>query len=336
MWERRFQIFIKYRIHILNLLTLVLAAELLLVFKPVRAFASPRCDGVFSRSASTSKERPVYAVHVTRQFPLDGVLRMAGEPHGLVRPTIHFALEHMVYPHPWGNWESMPIAIIVPVKRLQKQLVNVNADDTFIVGDLQLPPGSVVLVREDVAVPLNFKVPVLRFSVTSPIRTAVESFLGVKTQEFKGTSEFWKSLGLEKYQIREELHSQTPFAILEEVLLDRMGPFLEKRSQDIFLSGEVEGLAQAQKALREIDGIVGALKLSGVARKSWSEKRQLAQEYIHLLEAENKLFIEHHKTLRPLIQIYGSELLRLSAQPAELWRFIQLHLNEWPLERSFR
>lgn len=103
------------------------------------------------------------AIHLTNHFPNEG--KMIAGAYGLIedtakeeppsfRPTLHFSLgspvqsvskEGTIY-----SWGSKKYAIILPLRQLfeSNQLININCDDTFILGDFVLPKGSYVLVPE--------------------------------------------------------------------------------------------------------------------------------------------------------------------------------------------
>jgi hypothetical protein len=100
-------------------------------------------------------ETKLYAVHATRFFPEDGVMKAGasnarlgtvGDEPAAFRPTLHFSLGEMVRGHRDGSWEDAPYAVVTPLKTLKPQLVNVNPYDTFILGDFSLPPESIVVM----------------------------------------------------------------------------------------------------------------------------------------------------------------------------------------------
>lgn len=86
------------------------------------------------------------AVHVTDTFPEGGTIRtrFSYDPE-ILRDTIHFSLNHPVEGHMYGSWDDRKYAILVPLERLRGRLQNFNPVDTFILGDLDLPEGSVVM-----------------------------------------------------------------------------------------------------------------------------------------------------------------------------------------------
>lgn len=90
----------------------------------------------------------VMGVHVTEALPLGGVLKAAYNRGMSMRPTVHFALGEMVISHGSGSWENKPFAVLTPFGHLEPQLLNVFHQDTFIMGDLKLKKGSILIVPE--------------------------------------------------------------------------------------------------------------------------------------------------------------------------------------------
>ncbi len=101
-------------------------------------------------------ESKVFAVHATSILPESGTLKAGvhnisasdkweGDEPPSFRPTIHFALGELVQKHSW-SWEEHLYAVVSPLKNLESQLVNVFPHDTFVLGDLQLKEGMILLV----------------------------------------------------------------------------------------------------------------------------------------------------------------------------------------------
>lgn len=86
-------------------------------------------------------------VHMTDYLPLDGVIRTSTTTESRATPlsTLHFALGEMVVSHDMGNWEAKKYAVLVPFKNLEPQLMTVLHQDTFILGDLKLQPGAILI-----------------------------------------------------------------------------------------------------------------------------------------------------------------------------------------------
>lgn len=92
------------------------------------------------------------AVHLTKYFPEGGRIKTLNTnfPEDTLRNTIHFSLNHPVGNAGfYGNWDGTRYAVIVPLDSLCKepenQLWNFNVVDTYFVGDVTLPEGSMIV-----------------------------------------------------------------------------------------------------------------------------------------------------------------------------------------------
>lgn len=315
--------------HILVLLISIILAS--------TSFATSNLNCLY-KYTNTAFELPLktlYAVHVTRKIPQDGVLRMSRQ-NAIGRLTQHFSLGQMVTPHYWGNWEDMPMAILAPASSLKNQLVNINMEDTFIVGDFKIPRNSIFIAREDISIPENFPIPTVRFSKNEKIRTTIQKFLKHPSQKFEDTPDYWKSTELSENNPSYKYHSETAFERIESIITDTMEAFYKNKPEDIFLVDINDNLKSLKISLQEILPLIQSMPLDTVARSSLNEKLQKLNQAVNILEAESKLLDLHKKTLRPLIPTYGEKIQTLSSSPEQLWDFINQHINEWSLERQFR
>jgi len=95
------------------------------------------------------------AVHLTETPPENGVIKTTGQfiythPDDgsevvLPRETIHFALNGSVTSHDRGNWSDAQIAIVVPLSDIISQVDTIRGEDTWIVGELELPSSAVII-----------------------------------------------------------------------------------------------------------------------------------------------------------------------------------------------
>jgi len=107
--------------------------------------------------AKQMQVKDLVAVHLTRYFPENGVIRTLNTnyPEGTLRNTIHFTLNHPVENvdefHGNCNWDSTKYAIVVPLENLCKenpsQLWNFNVVDTYFIGDIKLPRGTQIISK---------------------------------------------------------------------------------------------------------------------------------------------------------------------------------------------
>lgn len=137
-------------------------------------------------------ESKVFAVHATPILPENGVLKAGaqdisasdkwegGEPPSF-RPTIHFALGELVQEHSDWSWEENPYAIVSPLKNLESQLVNIFTHDTFVLGDLQLQKGMILLVPKGTDVSkLSQGIEIREYDPKAGLRQAVNSTIQEK------------------------------------------------------------------------------------------------------------------------------------------------------------
>ncbi|MEQ1875452.1 MAG: hypothetical protein ABL958_02320 [Bdellovibrionia bacterium] len=322
------------------------------------------CSEFFSAptlSLKTQIRNRLWAVRATWVFPSGGVIKAGESYSGVFRPTVHFSLGHLVAPHPWGNWEEAPIAILTPFKSLLPQMSNLLAQDTFVVGDFQLPKEAVIIVREDIEIPvtsLNSSVRIIRFPKNQPLRQAVESILErlrsikvelefdfddgfvykmsevTKTDNIE-TESFWRSQQVAAAWVSNKLHSETAFQVLEG-LKDSVLNVLNKENSDTYLYALSNKQKKAREAAAEVDSQISQMRLKGLALESWNRMRAELDGYLNLLDAEVWLLQTHKKTWRPRLSEHGEQLWRLRHSPADLVKYLEANLEQLPLERGAR
>lgn len=96
-------------------------------------------------------------VHLTDTFPEDGIIRTTNffRPE-ILRRTIHFTLNGPVVEEQQfgvGNWEKKKYVILIPFEKVMDRVEELSTDDTFILEDLELPEGSLVLAGNSVHLP---------------------------------------------------------------------------------------------------------------------------------------------------------------------------------------
>lgn len=136
-------------------------------------------------------ESKVFAVHATSRFPENGLFiagardvtaegKFEGDEPPSFRPTIHFSLGELVQAHK-VSWENSPYTLISPLKNIEKQLVNVFAHDSFVVGNVRLVEGMTLLVPEGTDTStLPSEVEVVTYSPDQGLRSAVDATIAAK------------------------------------------------------------------------------------------------------------------------------------------------------------
>ena len=97
---------------------------------------------------SQELEARLFAVHATSYFPKNGKISVvhpeARAEMSFFRPTTHFSLGDVVRKNRW-SWENKVYAVVTPLGDLLPQLVNIDAYDTFILGEFYLTQNSFIV-----------------------------------------------------------------------------------------------------------------------------------------------------------------------------------------------
>jgi hypothetical protein len=127
----------------------------LILILPFISEANLACRGsIKTSSQKQSNSNNLYLVHATDTLPQDGILRAGAVSatnnkflSDVFRPTLHFAIGDLVRPHENGNWENMKYAVLIPLHTIQDRIVSLSTQDTFILGDLKLPPEAIIVKK---------------------------------------------------------------------------------------------------------------------------------------------------------------------------------------------
>lgn len=103
----------------------------------------------YSRSLSSAEYNPKHSamIHVTKQFPVGGVLKTLGNYSSVPRETLHFTRNGIVSSHAMGNFENRKFGVMLPESGISHRLLNHGSHDSFVVGNVQLPHNSRLLVN---------------------------------------------------------------------------------------------------------------------------------------------------------------------------------------------
>jgi hypothetical protein len=121
-------------------------------------------------------------VHATRRFPADGKV-LAGRvgEDAASRPSLalltHWAAGGLVPGHLAADWESAPFAVIVPFEKYADRAVNFFAQDTALLGDVELSAEALVIVRADAEVPANLPFRLARLHPNESLRPGIDRIL---------------------------------------------------------------------------------------------------------------------------------------------------------------
>lgn len=104
----------------------------------------------FAQGRETLEPEDLIAVHLTDTFPENGVIHCTHfyEPE-IPRYTIHFVINSVpprieFFGADW-DWKDKQFAVLVPFDKLKERILAFNPGDTFVLEELELPEGTVIL-----------------------------------------------------------------------------------------------------------------------------------------------------------------------------------------------
>ncbi|MFA5829551.1 MAG: hypothetical protein WC843_03585 [Candidatus Gracilibacteria bacterium] len=268
-------------------------------------------------------ESKIFAVHATSILPKNGTLKAAanditsekkwegGEPPSF-RPTIHFSLGELVQEHDDCSWDEQPYAVVSPLKNLEKQLINVFPHDTFVLGDLQLQEGMILLVPKGTdtsKLPNGFEIREyepevgLRKSVDSVIEekkgwhiqmkpegVAIGSVAYIEDVEIN-SSKFFQSL-FEKYphiSFGDHIHSERGdafrFGVIEQVLGNVMKNYSDYWSRYSTVEVSLHRSLIVHN-LQRLEQTINNLPISKEALSVFDEKKESLLGWLNIIDCD--------------------------------------------------
>ena len=304
----------------------------------------------------------LYAIHATNYLPAAGVMKAAcrdisgdgpevGNEPPSFRPTLHFSLGEMVQPHGRSSWDDTKFAVMIPLGQLKDQLANVNPYDTFVVGDLKLPEGSLVLIPDDQPRPdMPPGVQVKTYPSGQPLRKAIDQAVsdadGWALRMTPGGVSNDDKATLEGVEINSS-HFFQPF--LADCPQAAFGTHTYSAQGQAFRFGGIEQcidkLAKGFKQYSWSDPSVRPLfrglidhhlaKLDQsmqafppVSQEAYQNKRTRLEGWLRLVDLDSQVQKQHGKTLRG--SDLSPELSKLRDQPEALQAYVQAHLSQFP------
>lgn len=279
-------------------------------------------------------ESKIFAVHATPILPKDGVLKAGAidisydkkwqdEPPSF-RPTIHFALGELVREHQNISWDKKPFAVVIPIKALESQLINVFPHDTFVLGDYKLTPEAILLVPRGTNVStLSQDVQVVEYGSGTNLRQAVDQVIRDKNGWSVRMEPEGVTIGSVAYVEDAEINSADFFqSLLERFPHISFGTHLNSERGDAFRFGLIEqGLNQIMRTysgnwfsfstiqvqfhksfvthnLIKLEAFIKhAQGLTPGALRAFEDKKQKLAGWMNIIDADMELRVRLGKTL---------------------------------------
>jgi len=323
-------------------------------------------DGALARNAARTVEQRVFAVHATPFIPADGVLRagasdisagkqsIKSEPPSF-RPTIHFSLGELVRGHGGFSWENHAYAVVVPLGAIKSQLVNLNAYDTYVLGDIRLPEDAVLVMPKSEAhrAPPGVQVETYdpgKGALRSAIDRAIEKRGGwhIRMEEKSpsldsvgtvrgrnvNTAAFFDPFLKENPRVSFGSHigSQVGIAFrfgnIEQAINRLMKGYSMFGSQTgtdemVFLKNF------AKHHLSRLERELESARLPEGSMQSFREKREKALSWLNIVEADLELQRRRGVTLQRADERLLEEAKALRSDPAALGRYLENHAGDF-------
>lgn len=105
----------------------------------------------FKMEKGTLSEDGLILTHLSNHAPRNGFIDTARSGAGQTRDSVHFAVNHGVAGHAFGNWGSSEYAVLIPMRAARQaagnKFVGGVAADFYSKGRVRIPKGSVIVRR---------------------------------------------------------------------------------------------------------------------------------------------------------------------------------------------
>jgi hypothetical protein len=306
----------------------------------------------------------LFVVHATEVMPSDEYLRPGardisinqewqGEEPPAFRPTLHFSLGSVVPEHGGGrySWDDHPYAVVAPLGSVERQVVNLFAHDTFVLGKLALNQEGVALIvpgnAQTTHLPEDVKVH--RYEPGTALRKAVDDYIiaqkGWRVMMQHGDVDTGSSALIG----RQEINDPAFFAsLLKERPYISFGTHTRSVLGEAYRYGLVESAirsvgeftqgynplnmalqrALGLDALRKLEASVRASSIDPIALSSFEVKQAKALAWLNLIDCDMYMGRIHGKSLAYAPKHLVAGLRTRRADPSALREYAELHMEE--------
>jgi hypothetical protein len=300
------------KVPLYNILTAVLLNFAFVIYFSSAALGQVSCGQLVKKDAMNSKlypEQNVLAVHLTNYFPDKGFVRASAANLGRFLVTLHFTLGQSVVDHSKGNWSKRRYAVILPLAAMKDQILNLMPQDTFVLGDVKLPPSAVVFAPKGEIVPQPISHNVEFYDESYGLKLAVDDYIrrsgtlqikartsweesliveGKNLNDINGTKAFFSDLLTQKPYITNQNHASSPWGVVDEYIIYTVGFWLRTGTpvNSVSSSDLVYKLLGLQDATSEAIRISKNLILPEHAKQSLREGIEALSKYTSLVKLE--------------------------------------------------
>lgn len=318
---------------------------------PPTVFAQNSCSSTFDTKAYPSKsflDDKLFAVHLTDFFPKDGILKAFSEGKPLFRTTVHFSLGEPVRSHSMGSWSNKKYAILLPIKYLKDQMLNLFTQDTFILGDFLLPNKSIILVPMGESLPNEFPGRVLYYDLKVGIEESVRQIIkkegGIELTG-KGADEkddtfyreeaiipdiFFKDYFKSQKHLSKTLHAKTAFGKIDYGIYRILSNwFYAKQNVDLKWQDLEVRLLYIAELLIQIKDDIEKMNLPPIALNSYQRNLTNLYGFLNIVEADINIQKEYGKSFLNSNGALHNEILALRENRTDLKKFLFQNLEKF-------
>lgn len=293
-------------------------------------------------------DEKVFAVHATNHLPAGGLIKSQPKNIPYFQPTLHWSLGGLVAPQEKFNWDSMKFAVVTPVGSLKKQMVNISPEDSFTLGDVQVPSDAILLVPSgtDVSV-LRGRANVKEYKglLRNAVRDLIQERDGwsieYRRQHVLGDPEVWiAGVPVEPLEFFRPLLEENPHLSYGIHLSSKRGEAFRFGVIDQILIDTFQSYGQAALSTNEIkirrhllvdqviklESWLDGAPLSAEARRDFKQAKDAMLQWLNILEVELEMRRDHGKTLDPtdnatVLKVFSSRrsLARMREVLHEAW-----------------
>lgn len=322
-----------------------------LLFISVASWGQDRCSSFYAQLYPKSEtiDSRLYAVHLTDFLPQSGILSANSAKSLKFSPTLHFSLGAPVVSHSAGNWENKKYAILLPLKYIKSQMLNLFHQDTFIIGDLKLPEESVLLIPRDEEISGRFKGKIIYYDPNEPISDVVRRYLKdidsivlEPSGPFLSDKFFWKEKEvveldffkkyfLDKLTVTHMLHSESVIGELQMGVHNFFANWLyrKKPSNQSLYELKYNKLV-FEEQMKYILSTVEQMQMPLHVNESIDKQIRILRKLLNIMEVDILLQEKYQRSVFSVVEPYQAEIINKSGSLKELSEFVFQRAFEFP------
>jgi hypothetical protein len=295
----------------------------------------------------------LYAFHLTDFLPQKGMISSDNAGRSRFPSTLHFSLGEPVISHDLGNWHNKKFAVLVPMKDLKDQMLNLMAQDTFILGDLKLGKEAILVLPKGASVPTGYLGRIFNYekdeSIYEAAKAANKKFSGIElkaenaqangklflnNQEVDPTKFFGKYFSDNK-NLTQKLHAQTFAGKIDMNSVNLLSRWLkEGRDYPMSLKNMKFDLMMLKLNIERLDQDFKMLQLPKVSMDSYARNKKEINSMLNILSADIELRQKYRRSFIASSGDLQDEILSRRFNLKDLSQFVEKKKKSFPVVKD--